>query len=297
MSLKISSRLIQDVVILDLKGRITLGEGSVLLRDSVKSILAEGKRKVLLNVADVAYIDSSGVGELSSALARIRMLGGDLKLLSLSQKVHDLLQITKFYSAFDVYDNEKKAIESFGAPELRCCCPLCGEASGPPVVATPRIYWPPQGCRNTRCEATFVAVSPRSERQAIARNVRIQTYKDEHFELLSGPPFIVKIVGRLDLFSSSALKKSWQAIPVPRRILFDLSATTEIADAGRDALLDLLAKQEKGARTVVSLEGLDSAQGRTLPSGSPFYRTKELALAALGDVSDTPPLRIRVLSE
>jgi len=295
MSLKISSRLIEDVVILDMSGRIMLGQGSVQLRDSVRSILSEGKRKILLNLADVTYIDSSGLAELFSASMKVRSQGGEIKFLGLTKRMHELLQITKLYTFVDVYDDESKALESFESPPLRCCCPLCGEASGPPALGAPWIVWPPQACRNSRCEATFTVFSTRTQGQA--KTVRIQTYKDEYCELQSGPPFIVKVVGRLDLFSSPALKKAWQAIPRPRRVLFDLSATTEIDDAGREALAEVFAKRENDARAVVVLEGLSSEQVNRFPSESYFYQNRKAALAALGNVSDTPLLQVRVLSE
>jgi anti-anti-sigma regulatory factor len=217
--------------------------------------------------------------------------------VGLSQKLHDVLQMTKLYTVFDVKDNESAALKAFGAPPLRCCCPLCGQASGPSMMDAPWVIWPPQGCRNARCEATFAVVSSRIRGQALVQTLRIQTYKNEYFELLSGSPFTVKIVGRLDLFSCPALKKIWQAIPQPRRVLFDLSATTEIDEAGREALVDLMAKRENDARAVVSLENLSSQEVNTFPSGSYFYQTSTSALAALGDVSDAPPLHVRVLSE
>ncbi len=283
MAMKIVSRLVGDVLILDCNGRITQGEGAAALRDTVRNALREGQKKILLNLEEVNYIDSTGVGDLTSAFSTTRNQGGEIKLVGLTQKVHDLLQITKLYTVFDVKDNESAALEAFGAPPLRCCCPLCGQASGPSVMDTPWVIWPPQACRNARCEATFAVVSSRTRGQAVVQTVRIQTYKNEYFELLSGSPFTVKIVGRLDLFSSPALKKAWQAIPQPRRVLFDLSAATEINDAGREALVDLLAKRENDARAVVSLESLSSQQVSTFPSGPYFYQTRTTALAARGD--------------
>jgi anti-sigma B factor antagonist len=89
-----------------LSGRITLGEGSVVLRDAVKDLLGKGQKKILLNLGDVSYIDSSGIGELVSAFTSVRNQGGELKLLHLTKKVHDLLQITKLYTVFDVKDDE-----------------------------------------------------------------------------------------------------------------------------------------------------------------------------------------------
>ncbi len=113
MSMKITTRQVDGVTILDLSGRITLGEGSVLLRDAVRDLLAKGSKHILLNLGDVNYIDSSGIGELVSAYTTARNQGGELKLLNLTKKVHDLLQITKLYTVFDVKDDEASAIASF----------------------------------------------------------------------------------------------------------------------------------------------------------------------------------------
>ncbi len=113
MSMKASTRQVDGITIVDLSGRITLGEGSVVLRDTVKDLLSKGQRKILLNLGDVSYIDSSGIGELVSAFTSVRNQGGELKLLNLTKKVHDLLQITKLYTVFDVKDDEAAAIAAF----------------------------------------------------------------------------------------------------------------------------------------------------------------------------------------
>ena len=113
MTMKVSSRQVDGVTILDLSGRITLGEGSVQLRDAVRELLAKGQKHILLNLGDVNYIDSSGIGELVSAYTTARNQSGELKLLNLTKKVHDLLQITKLYTVFDVKDDEASAIASF----------------------------------------------------------------------------------------------------------------------------------------------------------------------------------------
>lgn len=113
MTMKSSTRQINGVTIVDLSGRITLGEGSVILRDQVRELLSKGNKKILLNLGEVNYIDSSGIGELVSAFTTVRNQGGDLKLLNLTKKVHDLLQITKLYTVFDVKDDETAAVKSF----------------------------------------------------------------------------------------------------------------------------------------------------------------------------------------
>ncbi len=113
MSMKVSTRQVDGVTILDLSGRITLGEGSVQLRDAVRDLLSKGNKQILVNLGDVNYIDSSGIGELVSAYTAVRNQGGELKLLNLTKKVHDLLQITKLYTVFDIKDDEASAVAAF----------------------------------------------------------------------------------------------------------------------------------------------------------------------------------------
>lgn len=113
MTLKANNRQVDGVTIVDLSGRITLGEGSIVLRDTVRDLVSKGRKNILLNLADVTYIDSSGIGELVSAFTSVRKEQGELKLLKLTKKVHDLLQITKLYTVFDIKDDEADAIRSF----------------------------------------------------------------------------------------------------------------------------------------------------------------------------------------
>jgi anti-sigma B factor antagonist len=111
--LKISERQDGEVTILDMAGRITIGEGSVALRSAIRRLLEEGKKNILLNLAGVGYIDSSGIGELVSSYTAINKEGGQLKLLSLTQKLQDLLTITKLLTVFDAYDTEADALSNF----------------------------------------------------------------------------------------------------------------------------------------------------------------------------------------
>ena len=113
MSVKLTTRQIGDVSVVDVAGRITLGEGSSALRDSLRDMVSKGQKKVLLNLGEVSYIDSSGIGELVSAFTTVTNGGGQLKLLNLTKRVKDLLQITKLYTVFDVHDSEVSAIRSF----------------------------------------------------------------------------------------------------------------------------------------------------------------------------------------
>ena len=113
MSLRATHRDSGHVTVVDLSGRIVLGDGSALLRKTVRGLLEEQRKLILLNLADVDYIDSSGIGELVSGYTAVKNQGGELKLLQLTKKVRDLLQITKLYTVFEVFTEEGPAVRSF----------------------------------------------------------------------------------------------------------------------------------------------------------------------------------------
>ncbi len=113
MKMTASTRLVGGVTIVDLSGRIVAGDGSAALRDLTRNLISEGKKKILLNLRKVDYIDSSGLGELVSAFTSMRSQGGELKLLNLTKRVHFLLQITKLLTVFDVTDDEATSVKSF----------------------------------------------------------------------------------------------------------------------------------------------------------------------------------------
>ena len=111
--MEISERLVGDITVIDIKGQITLGKNAELLRDKVNSLLHQGHRKLLLNLAGVDYLDSAGLGEIVATYATVRRQGGALKLLSLTSRIQDLLSITKLLTVFETFDSEPDAIRSF----------------------------------------------------------------------------------------------------------------------------------------------------------------------------------------
>ena len=115
MALTIASRELDGVTVLDLSGRITLGEGSVQLREAIRDLISKGLKNILLNLGDVSYIDSSGLGELVGAYATGANQGAQIKLLNVQKRVHDLLQVTKLYTVFESFTSETAALRSFGA--------------------------------------------------------------------------------------------------------------------------------------------------------------------------------------
>lgn len=113
MNIQLTTRQVGDVRVIDVVGRITLGEGASTLRESIRGLLSKGNKQILLNLGDVSYIDSSGIGELVSGFTSVANQGGTLKLLRLTKRVKDLLQITKLYTVFEIFDDEAAAVRSF----------------------------------------------------------------------------------------------------------------------------------------------------------------------------------------
>lgn len=113
MSVKLTTRQVGEVTVVDAVGRITLGEGASTFRDTLRDLAGSGKKKLLLNLAEVSYIDSSGIGEMVSGFTTVTNVGGQVKLLNLTKRVKDLLQITKLYTVFEVFDDEAAAVRSF----------------------------------------------------------------------------------------------------------------------------------------------------------------------------------------
>lgn len=111
--MEIVERTVNDVTVLDLKGKMTLGEGDELLKDKINSLLAAGKKKLLLNLAGVPYIDSAGLGEVVRTYTTVSRQGGSLKLLNLTKRIEDLLSITKLLTVFDTFDSEAEAVKSY----------------------------------------------------------------------------------------------------------------------------------------------------------------------------------------
>ncbi len=113
MSLKVNVRQAGDVAVVDLSGKITLGEGSGALRDTIADVSGKGNKNILLNMADVTYIDSAGLGELVGSYTSVTNKGGQLKLVALQNKIKDLMQITKLHTVFMVFETEDEAIASY----------------------------------------------------------------------------------------------------------------------------------------------------------------------------------------
>jgi anti-sigma B factor antagonist len=116
--MQIDQRAVGDVVVLDLKGRVTMGEGDELLKDKVNSLVNQGHKKIVLNLAEVPYIDSAGLGEIVRTYTTVSRQGGSLKLLNLTKRITDLLSITKLLTVFETFDSENDAVRSFSTAKV-----------------------------------------------------------------------------------------------------------------------------------------------------------------------------------
>jgi anti-sigma B factor antagonist len=282
--ISVQRRQVDDITVLDLRGRITLGEGSRVLRESIRDLLDGGKNRIILNLSDISYIDSSGFGELVAAFTAIRNQAGKLVLENLTQKVSDQLQVTKLFTVFEVYDTESNALSAF-RPRRLAHCPVCSYISTPPLLNNESV-WAPQSCRSPGCRAQFTLEScASSDSLGVVKNVRIETYTNEYLEILSGNPITVGVFGRLDHFASSAFRRLGRALSKHRKVLFDLGETTEVDVGGRDALLSFITNATHEFQAVVSLEGLIEQNLEVFAGSINCYLKRRDALEALGDGS------------
>ncbi len=189
MSVKLSTRQVGDVTVVDVAGRITLGEGSSALRDCLRDMVGKSQKKILLNLGDVSYIDSSGIGELVSGFTTVTNQGGQLKLLNLTKRVKDLLQITKLYTVFDVHDDEaaRRASRKLGPPMHADTCRsrhFCGVIGGSSYGLAGRRFWlcrPPRRWSFSKARCTFPPCAARRRRHFhdfLARKWRDRSGRD-----------------------------------------------------------------------------------------------------------------------
>ncbi|MGC4052600.1 MAG: STAS domain-containing protein [Paludibaculum sp.] len=207
MSMTITPRDVGDVTILECAGRITLGEASSFLRDSIRQQLRLGRNRLILLLDGIGYFDSSGVGELVSGFTVVTNCGGALKLLSPSPRMRDCLQITKLYTVFEIYDDEAAAVESFNRPSFSFDCPVC--RSRVRAYDSGDMVSREIACGICDLEFALAPVIPAIRRLAVS-SLKLRSYYAEGVTLLSGQPIELRIAGRLDLFSSSPLKKVWR---------------------------------------------------------------------------------------
>jgi anti-sigma B factor antagonist len=282
--LKIRERAIGDVTIVDLAGKMLIGEGDDAIRNHVHELVGRGRTKVIFNMAEVPYMDSAGSGEIVRCFTTLARHGGRLKILTPTRKICDIWGIQKLITVFEIFDDVAAALASFGVDTFLSACPLCGID-----VAFTTIGPSTQRC--TSCSAEFVFAGDGAGGAREVDRIRLTTYDGESVSLRSGWPYELSLQGRLDVFAAEGLEDVWRVVPSPRRVLIDLGADCRrVSPRGLGALADLCLPGPDGGRTVAWLH--DGAQDRAVAAGysGPFFHNRAAALAALamGDLQRTP---------
>ena len=294
--LLITEQYFDDVVVLHMRGKMTIGEGSVTVRSALRRLLDKGGRKFVLNFAGVKYIDSSGNGEMVASYTTINRAGGRIVFCQLSQKIQDLWVINKMLTVFDVYEDVASAVAAFSIPRKLFRCPLPGCNSQVAVLqSSERSISPICGTCYTRFEMTILAGDSSELIDGIIESLAIPTYQNEYIRTTLGSPTVIKINGRLDLFACDTLRKAWQTIPAPRRVIFDISQATEISQRGREVLSELCLSNEVDAEAVILSES--SQPSDLFKTSVCVYHKREAALAAFGRSDKEDPFIVHLLQD
>lgn len=291
ISLEISEHVVNDVVIIEFHGPLILPT-AMIFRAKIDELAAAGKLNIVFNLHDMPYYDSTGSGDLVSAWVRFNNIGASLKFCGVRRNVRNAFEIQKLSTIFDIYDSEADALGTFIVPSSLGYpryfeCPSCGSASRPGWRGEASRAPSEQAC--PKCDAHFVIKGRQNKQDPILiTQLRVPTYEHEYFELVTGRPYVVRVVGRLSLFSASALDRVWEAIPLRRRVVFDLDFASTIDKPGLEALFAFLETKGKelDAKAVICLEGSKNEElRRDLPQAKDVYLDRETAIAALGDLS------------
>jgi anti-sigma B factor antagonist len=233
MSIHAIKRRVGETLVFELDGRITLGEASSSFRDMIRDAVAEGNKRIVIDVSYVSYIDSSGVGELVSAFTTVYNSGGNLVLCAPAIRVSDLLQITKLYTVYEVFFSLADAVAGVQSETVRYRCPVCGTwtifGKGPEGDYRP--------CSYCGSRTSFLLSPGEQARSREIDRIEIPTYQGEHVTIHPGTPCRVQIAGRLDLFAMNAVRKANSRVS---RAVFDLSLTTNATERAARSLLSHL---------------------------------------------------------
>jgi anti-sigma B factor antagonist len=236
--MRITKRTLNDVVILDLSGKLNTGDADQLLKETVDQLLGENVKHIVINLAELVYADSGGSGELFRSSSRLSRAGGRIVVAGVTQKLTDLLLITKILTVFEPFETVEDAVASFGRRQMvEVACPVygCGGSARGIEGNVPQTLT----CRT--CHSDFDRPLTR---------IRLKTYEHEHVLLEFARPALIRCVGRLDLFASEQVERAWRSIPPPADVSIDLRGATDVSEAGAQAV-DALRDRAEGRRTEI----------------------------------------------
>ena len=227
---------------LEIIGRVTLGEGSSALRDSVRELLARQKTRIVLDLSQVAFLDSSGIGELASAFTSVDNAGGKITLSHPRMRSMDIMTITKLKAAFEMTSSVEEALSGIQSDRLMFLCSVIACETWSPLR---NAGTEDQMCTRCGSQSKLVMTGGEENKSSVKIDqVRIPTYQDEEVVVIPGQPRRVELHGRLDLFACNAAKK---AVLTLQAAVFDLTSATEITQGGCTALFELLTANDSTA--------------------------------------------------
>lgn len=277
--MRIETRLLHDVTVLDVKGSLTLSKGGHnALKDCLVSSLKAGRKIIVVNLAEVEYIDSTGLGLLVQAYATTNHLGARLYYSHPSERVYGVLQLTKLLNIFEVLSPED-LIGHVADERLVASCPACEQDSWIPLRAGPE-YQPCRRCGIQLKLSSWPSVPEGGEADVGCAILRSPTYDDEYVRLVIGTTQTITVERRLDLFASEVVTRVWHLLPPPRRVIFEV-AQSQYTEAGLQPLLDLCAISDESNRGAIVITGVTDQSRHSLPQHPAIHDGSSGAESAL----------------
>ena len=298
--MRIDESSVGDVTLLCLKGKMTLGEGDELLKEKLNNLVNQGHTKIILDLANMPFIDSAGNGEIVRSYTTVSRQGGRMVFCNLTKRILDLWSITKLLSVYEIYESIDEAVGSFGAARFEVSCPVCRPTTWTGYLGTRFLL----SC--TECDARF---SPRIAPGVLAPleaaeagdTSRVVTahvsdlwwftyyengYGQEGVHLTFGRPSTVAITGRLDLFALDIVQMAWESVPLPRRVMFDATNVRISSSVGRARLNQLCALCDDSSRSVMLTRkrSADAGEPETVLDSPVTFGDRDRAIAALGNL-------------
>lgn len=295
ISVRIEKRELHNVTVLDVKGSITLSEGGdMILKDSVTSLLGAGCNTIVVNLAEVQYIDSSGLAAIVQVYATSTHLGVPLYYSHPSARLQDLFQLTKLVTIFEVLSPED-LVGHLTDRRIVASCPSCEPDSWIALRAGPE-YQPCRRCGIQLKLSSWPSVPEGGEADVECEILRAPTYDDEYVRLVIATTQTISVEGRLDLFASEVVTRIWHLVPPPRRVVFEV-AQSQYTEAGLQPLLDLCAIADESNRSAIVITGVTDQSRDSLPRHPAVHERSSDAESALhlsGRQLPTLHLRVRL---
>jgi anti-sigma B factor antagonist len=288
--MQIDERRIGDALVLDLKGKMTLGEGDELLKKKIASVLARGDKRIVLNLQEVPYIDSAGLGEVVRSYILVSRNNGRMQLMDPTKRILDLLANTKLLTVIEVLSADDLV---FGreAEQWTALCPRCKPATSIRLRREDEY----QSCARCGLGIKFSGLPALKKETAVqCDRFRLATYEGEHVLLQIGQRHEITVRGRLDLFASEIVAELWNLITTRRRVLV-IADGSEVSDAGLQRVLMLCDSQSEPSHAAIFLKGVPVAPPSPLLSHRAVHNRYEAAVEALGAPgSKLPGIAIQV---